>query len=72
MVVNIALNVYDVLIEIMKFILNTVREKIEVHKNPKSYSLDIHLEEINRLDGIVRRLEMDLMCFKRLLFEETD
>jgi hypothetical protein len=33
-VVNIALNDYDVLIENIKFILNTVCKKIEVHKIP--------------------------------------
>jgi len=71
-VVNIALSDYDILIENMKLILNTVREKIEVHKNPKLYSFDIHWEEINRLEGMVRRLEMDLMGFKRLLFKETE
>jgi hypothetical protein len=71
-VVNIALSDYDMLIENMKLILSDVREKIEVHNNPKLFSFDIHWEEINRLDGMVRKLEMDLMGFKRLLFEETE
>jgi hypothetical protein len=69
-VVNIALSDYDVLIENMKLILNTVCEKIEVHKNPKSYSFDIYWEEINRLDGMVRRLEMDLMGFKNYILRK--
>jgi len=70
--VNIALDDYVILIENMKLVLNTVRQKIQVHKNPRLYSFDIHWEEISRLDGMTRKLEMDLRGFWRLLFEETE
>ena len=70
--VNIALDDYAILTENMKLVLNIVRQKIQVHKNPRLYSFDIHWEEINHLGGMVRKLEMDLMDFKRLLFEETE
>jgi hypothetical protein len=68
-VVNIAFDDYAILIENMKLVLDNVHQKIQVHKNPKSYSFDIrvHWEEINRLDGMDRKLEMDLMGFRRLL-----
>jgi hypothetical protein len=69
---NIALDDYAILIQNMKLVLDNVRQKIQVHKNPKSYSFDIHWEEINCLDGMVRTLEMDLKGFKSLLFDETE
>jgi ADP-glucose pyrophosphorylase len=53
-VVNIAFDDYAVLIENMKSFLNTVHQKIKVHKNPRSYSFDKYWGEIDRLDGIVR------------------
>jgi len=70
--VNIALDDYVILIENMKLVLDTVRQKIQVYKNPRLYSFDIHWEEISRLDGMIRKLEMDLMGFRRILFEETE
>jgi len=35
----------------------------------KAYSFDIHWEEINRLDKLVERLDIDLRSFQKLLFE---
>jgi hypothetical protein len=70
--VNIALDDYAIFIQNMKLVLDNVLQKIQAHKNPKSYSFDIHWEEINRLDGMVRTLEMDLKGFKSLLFDETE
>jgi len=70
-VVNIALDDYDILIENMKSVLYTVRQKIQVHKNPKIFSFDIYWGEIDRLDRMVGKLELDLMSFQKLLFKET-
>jgi len=71
-VVNIALDDYNILIENMKLVLDHIRQKIQVYKNPKSYSFDIHWEELNRLNEMVRKLEVGLKEFKSLLFEETE
>jgi len=65
-VVNIALDDYNILIENMKLILYHVRQKIQVCKNPKSYSFDIQWEEVNRRNEMVRKLEVDLKEFKSL------
>ena len=67
---NTALDDYAILIENIKLVLTTVRQKIQVDTNRRLYSFDIHWEEISRLDGMIRKLEMDLMGFRRLLFEE--
>jgi len=70
-VVNIALNDYDALIENMKSVLYTVRQKIQVHKNPKIFSFDIYWGEIDRLDRMVGILELDVISFRKLLYHET-
>ena len=70
-VVNIALDDYDTLIENMKSVLYTVRQKIQVHKNPKIFLFDIYWGEIDRLDRMVGKLDSDLMSFQKLLFKET-
>ena len=62
---------YDTLIENMKSVLYTVRQKIQVHKNPKIFSFDIYWGEIDRLDRMVGKLDFDLMSFQKLLFKET-
>jgi len=72
-VVNIALDDYDALVHMMKTTLNQVRQKIQVHKNPRVmvYSFDIHWDEIDRLDTMVQELDDDLQSFRKLLFEEV-
>jgi len=70
-VVNIALDDYATLIDNIKSVLYTVCQKIQVHKDPRLYSFGIHCGEIDRLDGMVRKLEVVLINFRRLLFEET-
>ena len=70
-VVNIALNDYDALIESMRSVLYAVRQKIQVHKNPKIFSFDIYWGEIDRLDRMVGKLELDVMSFQKLLYKET-
>jgi hypothetical protein len=70
-VVNIALDDYTALVPNMKFILGQVRHKLQMHKNPSSYSFDIHWEEVNRLEIMVMELDNDLQDFWKLLFEET-
>jgi len=70
-VVNVALDDCVTLIDNMKSVLYTVRQKIQVHKNPKSYSFDMHWGGIDRLDRMVGELEVDLRSFQKLLFEET-
>ena len=70
-VINIALDDYDALVYMMKATLNQIRQKIRVHKNPKSYSFDIHWDEVNRLNVMVQGLDDDLQGFRKILFEET-
>jgi hypothetical protein len=70
-VVNIALDDYDSLIYVMRATLNQVRQKIKVHQNPKPYSLDIHWDEISRLDVMVQGLDTNLLSLKKLLFTES-
>ena len=69
-VVNIALDDYDALVYTMKTILDQICQKIRVQKNPESYSFDIHLEELRRLDTKVKGLDTDLQSFRKLLFED--
>ena len=61
-VVNIALDDYAALVNVMKTTLSQVRYKIQVHKNPKSFPFDISWGEIKRLDIIVKELGNDLFC----------
>ena len=70
-IVNIVLDDYDALVDIMKMTLGQIRQKIQAQKNPKSYSFDIHWEEVSHLYMMVRGLETDLQSFRKLLFEET-
>ena len=69
-VVNIALNDYTNLIELLKTMLDHIRQRIQTQKNPKSYSLDIYWEELNRLDKIVGELEGEFQSFQKLLYIE--
>ena len=70
-VLNIALDDYAALVEIMKTTLSQIRHKIQVHKYPPSYSFDIHLGEINLLDTMVRDHDAAVQIFRKLLFERT-
>jgi len=70
-IVNIALDDYEALVKVMKDTLSQVRQRIQKQKNPKSYSFDIHWEEISRLKTMVRGFETDLQSFQKLLFEEA-
>jgi len=55
----------------MRSVLYAVRQKIQVHKNPKIFSFDIYWGEIDRLDRMVGKLELDVMSFQKLLYKET-
>jgi len=70
-VVNIALDDYDALAYTMKTILNQIRRRIGVHKNPKSFGFDVYWDELNRLDTMVQGFDSDLQSFRKLMFEET-
>lgn len=70
-VVNIVLDDYDALVYMLKTTLNQIRQKIQVQKNPKSYSFDIYWDEINRLNTQVQELDGDLQSFRNLLFANT-
>jgi len=59
--VNVALDDYTALVQIMRATLNHIRQKIRVHKKPKSYSFDIHWDELNRLDTTWFR-DLMLIC----------
>ena len=45
-VVNTALDDYATLVNLMRSMLNDIRQKIQVQKNPKPYSFDIHCEKL--------------------------
>ena len=62
-VVNIALDDYSNLVDLMKSMIIHVRQKIQEKRNLKAYSFDIHWEEINRLDTLVEGLDIDLRSF---------
>jgi DNA-binding ferritin-like protein (Dps family) len=70
-VLNIALDDYTFLIEDMKSMINYIRQRIQMHQNPRLDSFDIHWEEVNRLDKMVRELAIDLQSLQKLLFKET-
>ena len=56
---NIVLYDYAAVVELARSILSYIRKKIQVQKNPKSYSFHIHCEELYRLDKIVGELKND-------------
>jgi hypothetical protein len=58
--VNVALDDYLNLIRGMRFALVQIRKNIQVHRNQFKTSLDIHWEEVGRLDQITNELEADL------------
>jgi hypothetical protein len=70
-VINIALDDYSALIDSMKLVLGYIRQKIQVQKNPKSYSFDVHWGEVGRLHMMNRELETDLKSSQKLLLVET-
>ena len=70
-IVNIALDDYDVIVNTMRATLKQVRQEIERQKSPKFYPFDIPCEELNRLDKIIDGLDLDLQSFRMLLFDET-
>jgi hypothetical protein len=47
--VNIALNDYEDLVEVMRSTTQQIRRNIQVHRNPRNYSFDIQWEEVSRL-----------------------
>lgn len=66
---NIALDDYTSLIGTMKLVLGQVPHNIQVHRDPRAFTFDIHWEEIDRLEKMNRELENDIYGFRRLLFE---
>ena len=70
-IINIALDDYDTLVYMMKTTLKQIRQKIQVQKNPKLYSFNLHWDEINRLNGMVQGLDDDLQGFRKLLWQDT-
>ena len=69
--VNIALDDYATLVDIMRSTLSHIRQEIQVQKNLKSLSFGIHWEELNRLGRMIEELEDDSKSFQKLLFEEA-
>lgn len=69
--VNIALDDYTLLIDHMRSLIINIRLQIQMHQNPKLNSFDIHWEEVDRLDKMVRELAIDLQSLQKLLFKET-
>ena len=70
-VVNIALDDYSTLVDSVRAMLNHIRQKVQVHRNPRRYSLDIHWDELDRLNKMNEGLNADLSSFQKLLFKET-
>ena len=68
---NISLDDYDALVYTMRATLDQIRQNIQVQKTPKVYSIDIHWEQLSRLDKMVKGLDVDLQSFRKLLFVET-
>ena len=68
--VNIALDDYEGLMEVMRLMLQQTRRNIQVHRNSRNYSFDIQWEEVNRLETMNKQLEEDLKGFRLLLFKE--
>jgi hypothetical protein len=66
-VVNIALDDYDTRIENLKTVLYALRQKIQVHKNPRIFSFDIYWGEIDRLDGMVWKTGTGLKTFPEII-----
>jgi hypothetical protein len=68
--VNVALDDYLNLIRGMRFALGQIRRNIQAYKNQRLPTLDIHWEEIGRLDKVINELEDNLNSFWKLLSEE--
>jgi hypothetical protein len=68
--VNIELDDYINLIRGMKFALAQTQRNIETHRDPNTKNLDIHWEEIKRIERLTTELETDLESVSKLLFEE--
>ena len=70
-VVNIALDDYTNVVDLLKSMLRSIRNRIQDHKNPRFYSFDIHWDELAHLDVIVQNLEEESKSFQKLLYEGT-
>ena len=70
-VVNIALDDYTNVVDLLKSMLQSIRNRIQDYKNPKFYSFDIQWDELARLDLTVKDLERESQSFQKLLYEET-
>jgi len=70
-VVNIGLDDYSTLVDSVRSMLSHIRQQVQVHKNPKKYSFDIHWDELDRLDKMNEGLGVDLSSFQQLLVKET-
>ena len=68
--VNIALDDYESLVGVMGLALGQVRRNIQVHRNPKNATFDIHWREICRLEKMNEKFEEDLNGFRQLLMKE--
>jgi hypothetical protein len=68
--VNVALDDYLSLIRGMRFALGHIRRNIQAYRYQRVPTLDIHWEEIGRLDKVTNELEDDLSSFSKLLSEE--
>ena len=68
---NIALDDYTNVVDLLKSMLQSIRNRIQDYKNPKFYSFDIQWDELARLDLTVKDLERESQSFQKLLYEET-
>jgi hypothetical protein len=54
----------------MRIVIGQVRHNIQVHKEPSASILDIHWEEIDRLEVLNQGLQNDVNSFRQLLFKD--
>ena len=54
----------------MSLVLGQIRRSIQTHRNSNSATIDLHWEEIDRLDKVVMELSSDLDSFTHLLADE--
>ena len=64
---NIALNDYTSLVDLMKTLLTHMRQNVQVHRTAPAYAFDIYWEELDRLTKMVAELEDDSEFSKMII-----
>jgi hypothetical protein len=69
--INTALDDYMALIRGMRFILVQIQGNIEKYQSPNKKVLDVHWNEVSRLQEVTSELEDDLESVSKLLSEDV-